>query len=315
MSGDKELARAVSACFRKNLLKTVVTQCALLVSHIAAVSVFMTFMLVLPDSVMMILGFPLMFAACVLVMVFQYGFAVILYKLWTFKPAVIGDLWSGMRDFRRLGGAAALFVLIELGCMLAVTVVFLALGLAPDFSAAAPAGDSAALGLEPQLKSMFFLAAIFGALLLLCILPFAFVWFLLHDNPGMRARAAFFASARLLKGKKLRLVFLVARSCGVFLALALVIYGFNAAAMLFSLMAGGAESVSEAGFFTRAVMFVTEGASGSFFSAVYYAAGFITISKAGFALAALYTRISCTGIGAGENEPARITAEEAANPS
>jgi hypothetical protein len=199
--------------------------------------------------------------------------------------------------------------------MLAVSVVFLALGLAPDFSAAVSSADSAALGLEPQLKSMFFLAAIFGALLLLCILPFAFVWFLLYDNPGMRARAAFFASARLLKGNKLRLVFLVARSCGVFLALALAIYGFNAAAMLSSLVTGGAESVPGTGFFTRAVLFVTEGNSGAVFSAVSYAAGFVTISKAGFALAALYTRISCTGIGAVENQPTRITVEEAANPS
>jgi hypothetical protein len=295
MNGDKELVRAINACFKKNLVKTVVTQCALLVSHIAAVSVVMLLMLILPGSVMMILGIPLMFAVCALVLIFQYGFAVILYKLWTFKRAVIGDLWSGMRDVRRLGGAAALFVLIELACMLAAAALFFALGFSPDFSAAVssadPAAQSAALPLESPLASMFILAAFFGALLLLCILPFACVWFLMYDNPRMKAREAFLSSARLLKGNKLRLIFFLVRSCGVFLALALVIYGFNAAAMLSALVTSGAESVPQTEFFTRAVTFVTAGNSGAVFSAIYYAAEFIAISKGGFALAALYASV------------------------
>jgi hypothetical protein len=266
-----ELLEKINLCFKTNLWKTMFSQVMLFLSQMAGVTAAVGIILALPQSAAMVLGIPLILCTGAYLLLFQYGFSVILYKLYTGKPAILGDLWSGLRDIRRLFGAAMLFILIGMVMGLLCTGAYLGL------NAAFPSFDFSA----PRFLTLF--GVFYFAVLLLAEFPFLFVWFELYLNPRLTPLGAFKSSARLLRGKKTALAFLVLRSAGVFLASAAVIYVVNFFALFGSEAEGGLPGLAG---------LLTGGAVGTALDVVYYGASFVVITKAGYALAAYYALLA-----------------------
>jgi len=130
MASDDELLKNIDSCFKIHLWKTVFSQAALFVAQMLIVSVVLVFVMALPQAGSIALSLPLMLAAGACVLLFQYGFLVIIYKIYTGKPAVIGDLLCGVRDFKRMFVAACLFIMLELSSSLVTFAVFFAVSAA-----------------------------------------------------------------------------------------------------------------------------------------------------------------------------------------
>jgi hypothetical protein len=280
MESDDKLLQRISACFRANLGKTVFSQAALLILQTVIITVTVVIIFMLPQTAAIIAGLPVLFASCASLLLFQYGFFVILYKLYTGKPAIFGDLFGALSDLKRISAAACFFILIETGCVIVIAGLFFAATAAlPNLTA-----DSF------RLLSLF--AAGYALLLITAVFPFAFVWFELFLHRSMTAFSAFASSARLLKGNKLHLLIFVCKSAGAFLLIAVVIYGFNIASMLEFLTSETGDGGESSGIFMRIVAFFSRGSSGRIFSMLYYIAAFTAIIKAGYAVAAFYLRLT-----------------------
>jgi hypothetical protein len=232
----------------------------------------------------MALGIPLILAAGAVLLLFQYGFMVILFKLYSGRRAILGDLLCGIRNIKRMFGSACLFILIGAAAALVSSGVFLA-----------AASVFPAIKVD-NLQFVSIFVVLYLVLLILAVLPFAFAWFEMYLKPEMTTIAAFKSSARLLKGKKAALAALILRSAGLFLLSAGVIYALNISALVGAFLYGtagetGAAPETAPGFL-RAVYFLTNGTAGTFLNLAYYAATFVAVIKAGYALTAFYTGLA-----------------------
>jgi hypothetical protein len=280
MNDDAELLKKVQWCFKKNLNKTIFSQLMLFLAQVLIVTVVVVFNNALSQIAGMFMVLPLAFAGAACVLLFQYGFLIILYKNYAGQYAVLGDLLSGLRDFKRMYPAAGLFILLEIAPIIIAVGVSLALHVMyPNLNL-----------LNFNMLSLF--ALLFAALLVLMILPFAFVWFEMYTRPSIKTLTAFKASAQLLKGNKIRMLVFVIKAAGVFLLVVALIYGIDVASNITLLVRGATGVDTQSSIFFRALAFLSGGIAGRVLDFVYYVCSFAAVGKAGYALAALYCSLT-----------------------
>jgi hypothetical protein len=269
MKDNRVLVEQINRCFKANAGKAVFSIAALLVSQMVIVFSLVLMLQVFPA----ILLLPLAVFAATALFIVQYGFVTLLYKLYTGKRAVIGDLFFGFRDIRRIGKAALLF--FSLDCAVFVLCVILTAVIA----SAVPG-----MALSRMILTAF---VIYGSSLLVVLLPFAFVWFELFSNSKEKAPQVFKKSARILTGQKWRLFALCFRSGGIFLVGALALYAFN-----FTMLSSPIPDLPDLGIHAEAPKIVLPAGMSAVFNIVYYIMAAIALIKVVFALAAFYIELT-----------------------
>ncbi|MDR3284767.1 MAG: hypothetical protein LBS97_06285 [Treponema sp.] len=292
MKDTAALAARINHCFKANAYRAVFATGVLLISQILII--FCVFALV--QTMPSLFALPLLILAGIFLLLVQYGFSVIMYKLYTRRRAIIGDLFSGFRDIRRVGGAAVIFFAIDCGVCLLCVIFALA------FRGAFP-------GMVTGLSRLVLTAMLFyGVCILLALLPFAFVWLELFSNPQMRSREAFKKSARLMRGHKLHLLELCLRAGGISLLIALGLYVLN-----FVLFTPVMPDLSVLGITAEAGALVVPetktalpGMVSALIDMVYYIASVIALIKALLSNSALYTELTHPSVATPELPPQKI---------
>jgi hypothetical protein len=269
MKDNRVLVEQINRCFKANAGKAVFSTGALLVSQMLIMFSLVVLLQLFPAILMLPLA---MFAAISLFLV-QYGFVTLLYKLYTGKKAIIGDLFFGFRDIRRIGKAALLFFFLD--CAVFVLCVILIAVIASVFP-----------GMELS-RMIFTVFVIYGLLIVAVLLPFAFVWLELFANPNEKAPQVFKKSARKLAGQKRRLFALCFQSGGIFLVGALALCAFN-----FILLSSPIPDIPAFGIHAEAPKIVLPAGISAAFDIIYYIMAAVALIKVVFALAALYIELT-----------------------
>jgi hypothetical protein len=211
MNDNHTLLDRINQSFKANAGKAIFSTGLLIVSQMGIV-VFM---------VMMVQVFPTFFALPLAILsgtaliIVQYGFMILLYKLYTGKRAIIGDLFSGFTDIRRIGNAALRFLAIDCAAVVVCALIVALL------STMVP-------GILTNFSRLFLVVfALYGATIVTVLIRFAFVWFVLFENPKLKAREAFTKSALHLMAGKQRLLALALRAGGGYLFCAIAFYVLN----------------------------------------------------------------------------------------
>jgi hypothetical protein len=265
------LAARINQSFRANAGKAVFSTGLLLVSQMI-IFVFMVMMLqVFPTF----FAFPLAVLSALAVLMLQYGYMTLLYKLYTGNQAIIGDMFSGFHDMRRVGNAALLFFAVDCASVLASILI------AAVLAAAIP-------GITTNFSRMLLIVfALYGATVVTVLIRFSFVWFAMFANPRLLAKDAFKKSALMLIGNKRRLLALMLRTGGAYLFCAIIFYMLN-----FVLFPMPLPDLSVFGIQAAAprTFSVPDGISTAL-NIGYYITSAIALIKVVFALAAFYTEL------------------------
>jgi hypothetical protein len=269
MKDNRILVEQINRCFKANAGKAVFSTGALLVSQMGIMFLLVLLLQLFPALLML----PLAVFAAIALFIVQYGFVILLYKLYTGKGAIIGDLFFGFRDIRRIGKAALLF--FSLDCAAFVLCAILIVVIATVFSS---------MGLSRMILTAF---VIYGLLMIAVLLPFAFVWLELFSKPDEKAPQVFKKSARILTGQKRRLFALCCRSGGIFLVAALALYAFN-----FTMLSSPIPDLPALGIRAEAPKIVLPAGISAVFDIIYYIMAAIALIKVVFALAAFYIELT-----------------------
>ncbi|AEE16319.1 DUF975 family protein [Treponema brennaborense] len=213
MECNKVLLDSVNAAVRRNLGKAVIALALLLLcSSLIAPAVLLS---AAGGDSGMFFSVVLAAAAVVFLLVMQYGFTILLAKLYRGDRAVLGDLFCGFRDFKRV---CLLSVLFGVAAIVLCGVIVPA-GMALFFASGREMTTAAVMSLVPVLTFVCLIAY-----WLAVMLPFAFAYFVLYDNPSFTVRQVFKAAARLMRGYRLKFLLFVLRVGGWWLAAAVVSY-------------------------------------------------------------------------------------------
>jgi hypothetical protein len=276
MKDNHFLAARINQSFKSNAGKAIFSTCLLLVSQMIIMVVLVMLLQLFP----VFFAMPLAVLSALAILVMQYGYMTLLYKLYTGSRAIIGDMFSGFRDIKRIGNAALLFFGVDFAS------IIISILIAAVFSAAVPfiSADFS--------RMLLVVFALYGATVVTVLIRFAFVWFSLFANPLLKAKDAFKKSAHLLIGNKRRLLLLCLQAGGAYLFCALSLYVLNF--MLFpmplpDLSAFGIQAATPRAFP------VPDGVS-TVLNIGYYITSTIALIKVVLALAAFYTELSSPDI-------------------
>lgn len=147
-------------------------------------------------------------AVTILNNILLYGFFVMVHLMYKKERAVLGHLFTGFRDFSRALKTAVFFVAIYISAVFAAGICLYLTS--ADFFA-------------EHLEALFFSLVLIS----LCVsaflyFRFAFVWFLLYENPKLKVMQALHKSSALMKKKRFAFFLLCVQSGGFYLVFALV---------------------------------------------------------------------------------------------
>ena len=143
-------------------------------------------------------------AVTILNNILLYGFFVMVHLMYKKERAVLGHLFTGFRDFSRALKTAVFFVAIY------ISAVF-----AAGFCLYLTSADFFAEHLEALFFSLVLISLCVSAFL---YFRFAFVWFLLYENPKLKVMQALRKSSALMKKKRFAFFLLCVQSGGFYLA-------------------------------------------------------------------------------------------------
>lgn len=163
------------------------------------------------NPIVFIAAFFLLFAVAILNNILLYGFFIMVHLMYKKERAVLGHLFTGFRDFLRAFKTALFLITIHL--FVSVTAS-LGLFFADFFTTA----------FFTKHIDICFTAVVSLSLCVLAFLylHFAFVWFLLYENPKLKVMQALRKSSALMKKKRFTFFLLCVQSGGFYLAFALV---------------------------------------------------------------------------------------------
>lgn len=195
MRADNLIIEKINQTFYKNLTKMAVSLIFMLIinSLIGGIVMGTTMILMQPSTALLLLWLV------VLVSLFlYYGFSVILGNFYQEKPTIIGDLFIGKKDNRRL----IFITLIIMGIFVAVIFIFLFFLLFYGLKKYDLNTESGLNSLqELGFNSMLF--AVGGVFLFMFILalPHALLFPTMANNPKLKLKEVLRESRQLLKGR------------------------------------------------------------------------------------------------------------------
>lgn len=295
----KNLGKVIYALFLLTIIESLVTALFLF----PAIKIFSEAQenLALGEIQTRVIFFVLVFAALVVWLTFQFGFAIMLLRMVRNEPTNLGFLFMGFRRFNPAGKVifsfSAIFAVIGIVTRFITKFIFSRiwpsisstfdtvsseLEQATESSATAANGiaiaaDSVSSALPFSLgeaTSVLFesglFAGIFFVLSFVVVIHFAFVFHLHFDNPSLKTSGLFSKSFKMMKGNVFRLIGFALRAGGKNLLIALV--------------------------FALIVTFLPKGKSGLFlFDLIYFINLYTALVKFYFAVPVMYEQIRTKG--------------------
>lgn len=213
MNSFKPLLVNIRRCAAENMLKLALTMMlTVLISYAALATAAVPLGTVLSsgsvDSIVFIAAFVPAVAVTLLNNILLYGFFVITHLLYKKERAVLGHLFSGFRDFSRALKTALFF-----------TALYMLISFGAGFGLYITHAEFFTEHLE-----LLFLILIAVSLCVSAILyvRFAFVWFLLYENPELTVIQVLRKSSALMKKKRFDLFLLCIQSGGLYFLFSLV---------------------------------------------------------------------------------------------
>lgn len=217
MESQKKLLQKVRLCMHRNILKLAL---ALLLIGLILVLTASVFISPIVATILFgnlnggaLLGFSL-FAIGIktITYVLLYGFFGLMLLLYRGQKATLGALFAGFRDFKRAFFVGLIFTIIAITVIGFFSVVS-NFGMLSIFAVS----GMPILYRDHMVFVLAFVLAIVLIVLVIMYIRYGFVWFILHDQPDLKVRAALKQSALVTKGKRLSFLLFSIRNAGLFL--------------------------------------------------------------------------------------------------
>ncbi len=216
MECDRILLNSVNSTLRYNMGKVVFALLLVLLLSSFIVPAVLA-VVVLPGSI--VLGVVGLFFAVALFFVLMYGFVVLLLKLYRKEPAVLGHVFAGFWNFKRVFPAAAVFSV----ALVIIAFVVAGCGLTLYFQFVDVPTGSLEIMLTSVMPVIPILTAVFALLFLLgIVLQGIFIFFTINDYPEYSFRVAVAKAFALRRGKTFRLLGFLLRTGGIWLIAAVI---------------------------------------------------------------------------------------------
>lgn len=253
---QKNLGKVIYALFLLTIIESLVTALFLY----PAIKIFSDTQenLALGEIQARIIFFVLVFAALVVWLTFQFGFAIMLLRMVRNEPANLGFLFMGFRRFNPAGKVilsfAAIFAAVGIASRFITKFLFSKIwpsissafdsisseleqaaessvsasdGIASAADSVSSADVSSILPFSPdEAASVLFESGLFAGIFLVLsfvvVIHFAFVFHLHFDNPSLKIKELFSKSFKMMKGNVFRLIGFALRAGGKNLLIAIV---------------------------------------------------------------------------------------------
>lgn len=206
------LKQNVDECFKKNSGKATISFLLMLFANSLVLILLSLFLM--QGNVLSYLFYPLAILSVVCSFILQYGFMVLLLRIYSKEPNVLGHLFIGFHSFKRSSKAALIYTGIYFVCIFVSVLLYILYKhfFTPEVLPVVAAEVEEELFKMPGVDT--WIAVLVMVLLCFIVLfRFVFVWLIMYKNPNCSAFSAFKTSNAMLKGKKKELfVFLI--QCG-----------------------------------------------------------------------------------------------------
>ena len=213
----KDIVDYVKNKTKQNIFNTFISCIAVSILSFI-ILLFLLFPLVIVNGFMGIVGICINFLAILLsfccVFLLHYGFFVILGKIYNNEKVILGNIFDGFRDFRRLFPFAFIFSLVFLGATVLLSFCF---------EITLPALDTQTLSTLPVEELLSYVTiqdvwvkilGIYAVISLIFFICSSFVWCILIENQSERKILQVFKqSLSLVKGNVFRFLSFLIRCC------------------------------------------------------------------------------------------------------
>jgi len=187
-SQDELLLIKIRLCMSRNIVKLVLAVFGM--GFLMSVSS-------VPITLFGALRIPLLFVFGAIAYIVQYGFFVLVLRLYHEQQTGLGHLFAGFYDFKRAFLVGIFFTLIS------VVVMFL-------------------FALVSSFGMSLFMVFILFAILAIFSIRYGLAWFLLYEQPDLKVREALKQSALITKGERRNFIWFCMKSAGYYLLISVL---------------------------------------------------------------------------------------------
>ena len=219
MKADNLIIQKINETFHKNTTKMVVSLIVMLLINSLIASLVLGV-----SSIMPLISLFTAFGSVFVSLVLYYGLSVIFGNFYLGSPTIIGDLFVGLKDSRRILNISLIVLGITFAIMFVIFVPLVFYGISMiDIQTEQGMADFTTFSMELAIYMLFITM---GTMALIGI-PRAMLFPVMHNNPNIKLKEALKQSRQLLKGKVFKFVWFCIKSCKVPLLIFVVSFGLG----------------------------------------------------------------------------------------
>ena len=219
MKADNLIIQKINETFHKNTTKLIVSLIVMLLINSLIASLVLGV-----SSIMPVFSLFTAFGSVFVSLVLYYGLSVIFGNFYLGKPTIIGDLFIGLKDSRRILNISLIVLGITFAIMFVIFVPLVFYGMSMiDIQTEQGMTDFSSFSMELAIYMLFItmgIMALFG-------IPRAMLFPVMHNNPNIKLKEALKQSRQLLKGKVFKFIWFCIKSCKVPLLIYVVSFGLG----------------------------------------------------------------------------------------